>query len=232
MIYLKLVLFIFLLTLAKPLLGGEEPCEPLFATEISDFSVKVHGVKEPLYKRTSRNWGRLLGYIDSAFSRTEVVDKKKSLLDYLQPEALIGKKVLDAGCGCGAAVEELRRFGVDVIGLDILLDNNIRSLSHFIERDMRVTGLPSDNYDLVISSFSLFFYSTEVKLAEEALEELARITKPGGRVILIAVNLLIAQNIARYGVDLGFELLLSDPWLSPSILVMRKQSLKTVSESK
>jgi ubiquinone/menaquinone biosynthesis C-methylase UbiE len=109
-----------------------------------------------------------------------------------------GKKVLDAGCGAGRFSVEVARSGSDVTLLDIsreqlkiaeskLVENNLLSkVEGIINGDLRdLSMLEDDRFDTVICYGAPLNYLLENR--EKAVEELIRVTKPGGTV-LISVN--------------------------------------------
>jgi ubiquinone/menaquinone biosynthesis C-methylase UbiE len=109
-----------------------------------------------------------------------------------------GKKVLDAGCGAGRFSIEIAKSGSDVTLFDIsreqlriaenkLLENNLLSkVEGIINGDLRDLSMIKDNqFDTVVCYGAPLNYLLENR--EKAVEELIRVTKPGGTV-LISVN--------------------------------------------
>ena len=112
--------------------------------------------------------------------------------DALLTQAGIGadERVLDVGCGVGTtAIEIARRYGAAVTALDIspiMLERaeaNVRA-GDVGERvsveqgDILALSYPDDSFDVVIAEAVTMFVDRE-----RAAAELARVTRPGGRVL-------------------------------------------------
>lgn len=109
-----------------------------------------------------------------------------------------GKSVLDAGCGAGRFSVEIARSGSNVTLLDISSEqlrlaesklkeqNLISNVDDVILADLRDLSMIEDNkFDTVVCYGAPLNYLLENK--EKAIEELVRVTKKGGN-ILISVN--------------------------------------------
>ena len=113
---------------------------------------------------------------------------------------LIGKKILDAGTGDGQFVEDLRNYGIEAEGLDLVLNKTQKTKPYFFEKDMAHTGLPSATYDTVFSIWSTLTYESEKQnLFRIIASELKRLLKPGGRLIIFPVHsqLMISRMRAK-----------------------------------
>jgi SAM-dependent methyltransferase len=106
-----------------------------------------------------------------------------------------GMAALDAGCGPGhisSLMAELVGTGGSVVGLDIsearLAEARALCASlpqcRFMMADVRNTRLPEDSFDYVWSQY-LFEYLTA---PEQALAELIRVTRRGGRVVVADID--------------------------------------------
>lgn len=142
------------------------------------------------YIRTSGKWGKILralaGYEEnSAVSFNIQTHRFEGILARLNLENLRGRRVLDAGCGEGAAVTEMQGLGIEAMGVDFALSAEQRQQSHFLQRDIRNTGLPDGHFDVTFSSFSVFHYGETREFQREALRELVRVTRPGGMIFLV-----------------------------------------------
>ncbi|MEQ7124097.1 class I SAM-dependent methyltransferase [Actinopolymorpha sp. B11F2] len=102
-----------------------------------------------------------------------------------------GGAVLDVGTGPGVLLVEIakRRADVELTGIDLSADMVTaanRNLQDYGDRAVArvgdVTGLefPDDSFDLIVSSFSLHHWDDP----ENAVPELARVLRPGGRLYL------------------------------------------------
>ena len=123
----------------------------------------------------------------------------------LLPSDMKNKKVLDLAMGGGRYVQELNSWGIEAFGLDIALSqtqlNDVyvgsptqgadglvlsRELGHgkFVQADARQTGLASNQFDIIFSTYGMFEYDIGIKNRDpfllEVLQELKRILKVGG----------------------------------------------------
>jgi 2-polyprenyl-3-methyl-5-hydroxy-6-metoxy-1,4-benzoquinol methylase len=113
------------------------------------------------------------------------------LIDQIGSEHLDGFEniaVLDAGCGTGIYSELYSDLGASVTGVDIS-DNAISLLKDSeIQGDFqqsRLDDLPfeDNNFDLT-HSFSVLYHIVDDTEWMESLEELVRVTRPGGIILL------------------------------------------------
>jgi len=102
-----------------------------------------------------------------------------------------GMKVLDLGCGDGTTALPAARLGADVLGVDIASNlvaaGNARAKEagltnlRFEEGDAcELTGLRDASFDLVVTMFGAMFAPRPFDVARE----MARVTKPGGRMVM------------------------------------------------
>jgi SAM-dependent methyltransferase len=100
-----------------------------------------------------------------------------------------GKRWLDVACGTGGVAERAAQAGADVTGIDLApgLIETARRLAaeHGLEIDYRVgdaENLEVDDasFDVVTSTFGVIFAPDQPRAAAE----LARVTRPGGKVAL------------------------------------------------
>ena len=104
--------------------------------------------------------------------------------------------LLDLCCGPGRHSVRLARSGHRVTGVDISAHNLERAAEQaaecgvevtWREADMRETGLEESSQDAVINMFTAFgFFDDEGN--QRALEEVARVLRPGGRFLVDLVN--------------------------------------------
>jgi SAM-dependent methyltransferase len=109
---------------------------------------------------------------------------------YRLPEA---PRILDAGCGTGEIASRLARRwpGGEVLGVDVL-EGSLRLARErhaglaprlrFEQRSVYGLGLPDGTFDLAVCRHVI----QSIPRVEEVLAELVRVTRPGGRVHLLA----------------------------------------------
>jgi len=98
-----------------------------------------------------------------------------------------GERVLDAGCGPGLYAEELVRAGAEVVAFDAslpMVELARARLGTGAKVDHAVLGstLPygDESFDAVVCALTIHYVEERV----EALRELARVVRPGGRIVL------------------------------------------------
>ena len=113
------------------------------------------------------------------------------VLDLLKPAP--GEMILDAGCGTGVFTVDILSFNSHVVGIDISLPMLMRAAQKARGYDFQtvladLSHLPfSENvFDKVISVTALEF----IEDAKGALEELFRVTRRGGYIVVATLNSL------------------------------------------
>ena len=138
---------------------------------------------EELKARQSVMWGN--GPFDRIAASIE--DLHESVADALTPRS--GERALDLGCGTGRVAELMAPSGATVVGIDLapgLIETaKERAAERGLDIDYRVGDCeqledPDASYDAVGSSVGIMFAPHH----QAAASELARITKPGGRIAL------------------------------------------------
>lgn len=120
-------------------------------------------------------------------------------------------RILDAGCGTGEASRRLAEAfpGATVLGVDVLdahLDRaraaaaRLGARVSFENRSIFDLGLPDGSFDLTVCRHVL----QAIPHAERAVAELARVTRPGGRLHLIAEDYGMVHFPRRRLDPLGF----------------------------
>jgi ubiquinone/menaquinone biosynthesis C-methylase UbiE len=113
------------------------------------------------------------------------------LLDELEADVVArhgrGRRVLEAGCGTGLVLERLRAFAACAIGIDLsrgmLAQARDRS-QPVAQADLLNLPFPDASFDVVCS----FKVLAHVALIGDAIRELARVTRPGGHLVLEFYN--------------------------------------------
>ena len=104
-----------------------------------------------------------------------------------------GDRVLDAGCGPGRFTVELLRLGAHVTALDIspgqleLLRSRVPDIDAMVGDITDLSRFPDDAFDATVCFGGPLSYV--VDRAEEAVAELARVTRPSGHVLVSVMGL-------------------------------------------
>jgi ubiquinone/menaquinone biosynthesis C-methylase UbiE len=98
-----------------------------------------------------------------------------------------GQTVVEVGCGTGRLVEFLAGRGAQVLGVDLsagmLAVAYTRAPGRLVRADARRLPLPDAVADATVTIATLEFTDAAAVLAE-----LARVTRPGGRIVALALN--------------------------------------------
>jgi ubiquinone/menaquinone biosynthesis C-methylase UbiE len=106
-----------------------------------------------------------------------------------------GERILDAGCGTGVFTTDVIAAGADVTGLDIsrpMLRAANRKTGGgagafaSVQADMRHLPFAANSFDKAISVTAVEF----IEDARAAIDELFRVTRPGGLVLVATLNRL------------------------------------------
>jgi len=98
-----------------------------------------------------------------------------------------GLTVLDAGCGSGRYLRELGARGARAIGMDLsraMLARARETTTRITRADLRALPFDAMSIDLVVCGLAL----GDLAEIELALTEIARVLRPGGRVIYSVVH--------------------------------------------
>jgi demethylmenaquinone methyltransferase/2-methoxy-6-polyprenyl-1,4-benzoquinol methylase len=152
--------------------------------------------------------------LDRRWKRRLVSDAKVAL----------GERVVDLACGTGDIALEAASHGADVLGVDITRrmveiarakatrarQDGLWPIPRFLVGDMAAVPLPDASVDVVTTGYGL----RNVPVLEQALDEIARVLKPGGRLASLDFNRpsigFVARVYLRYltivGSSLGWAL--------------------------
>jgi SAM-dependent methyltransferase len=136
-----------------------------------------------------------------------ITDIHRAVIERLDPQQ--GQRLLDLACGTGAVTELAATTGAEVVGVDIapaLIDQaKQRAAERGLDIDYRVgdaeaLDFEDASFDLVTSTCGVMFAPDHKAIAGE----LARVTKPGGRIGL--VNWTPESGLAKlFGVMRPFQ---------------------------
>lgn len=116
-----------------------------------------------------------------------LIAREQGVLESLLPDVVSGR-ALDAGCGTGRVTELLSRRGYDVVGVDQSEAMLARARSRDIRAEFLLGTLESlpvgdAGFDLVVCCLAITHTDPH-----QVLRELARATRPGGRIVITDVH--------------------------------------------
>jgi ubiquinone/menaquinone biosynthesis C-methylase UbiE len=159
--------------------------EDVFAVDYRSMARDVDVLAAPTLKHLRERWW------DDAFT--------VFVRDTVQPRA--GRRILDVGCGTGTAEVRLSRLHltqVAIVAVDLSADRVGEALSAARSHNIRASFAAADGCALPFTDASFdstFCVAVLQHIADvgSAVRELARVTRPGGRVVAVEPD-----NSARY----------------------------------
>lgn len=146
--------------------------------------MKTSKVFDPWPERYDQWFKTPIGKLIKAYE-TELI------LEMLRPSK--GELILDAGCGTGVFTKDFISAGAKVVGLELSLPMLARggeklSGSPFLmtQGDMETLPFADHLFDKAVSVTAIEF----IKNARKAVDELFRVTKPGGLIVVATLNSL------------------------------------------
>lgn len=136
----------------------------------------------------------LSGYDDLSYEEY----KKLALFFILKLGIEANDNVLEVGCGSGAFLNEIEEVGT-LSGIDYA-DDAIVKINNVLDGDFCVSearNIPFDDnsFDIVIS-FGVFFYFDSLEYAANVIDEMLRVLKPNGKILIGEINDLDKKDMA------------------------------------
>ncbi len=141
-------------------------------------------------EKKNTSWGKVAGWYNKLLEEGEDTYQEKlikpNLLRILNLKS--GEEILDVGCGQGYFARELGKAGSKVIGVD--LGNELIKIAkelagknekYLVMSAENLTGLADKRFDVVICILAL----QNIKNLQAAVLEMARVLKPGGRMVIV-----------------------------------------------
>jgi SAM-dependent methyltransferase len=142
---------------------------------------------------------------DFVHSDKDYFSEVQGLINILNEFKLKNPKILDFGCGTGRHAIEFSYRGFDISGFDTSFDMIEIAKRNFpnIEFINSITGVASE-YDAIFSLFDVISYM-DTSLLEQAVNQICKILKPKGLVVLEGWNLSGALNSPPVDRQKNFE---------------------------
>lgn len=104
--------------------------------------------------------------------------------------------VLDLCCGAGRHLVPMRQSGLAAVGLDLSMDllASGKLAGQAVRADARSIPFASDRFDVVTNLFSSFGYFPDDDAHHRVLQEVARVLKPGGYLVIDHMNAEVTIN--------------------------------------
>jgi len=162
-----------------------------------------HQVKNTFSARATE-WAAYYVDPDPPLSRQHLVSRQRFALAMVEAAIPPAAKILDAGCGPGVMAGKLMERGYAVWGIDFAepMIRKARELcgsDQFGVGDVEHIPFPDNTFDVVVSLGVIEYLESD----EQALREIRRVLKPGGRAVIAISNgrspLLRLDRVLRRG---------------------------------
>ncbi len=131
---------------------------------------------------------------ESEFKPLHLINPLRLSYIQQQSEGVVGKKVLDVGCGGGLVAEGLARAGAEVTGIDLAEASLTVARLHALETSTPVEYLQVSAEDLAQSHAETFDIVTCLEMLEHVpnpasvVAACAKLTKSGGKLFFSTLN--------------------------------------------
>ena len=190
--------------------------------KIADSPVQQQEIVNAHFQSLSMEWKEI--YIRNDVQAETIRDRHAAVLDWIDSLTLEpGSKVLEIGCGAGFMAIALAERGFRVYAIDSAesmieqahqnaVESRITDLLSLDTGDVNTLAFEDGSFDLALAIGLIPW----LERADLAIQQMARVTRPGGHIILTYAN--------RAGL-----VSLLDPWTNPA-LVPLKRRLKEIFE--
>jgi SAM-dependent methyltransferase len=116
-------------------------------------------------------------------------------LEFLSPQNLSGKTILDLGCGNGSFVSDLRETGYQAFGIDLFLEEHLVQEPFLTRQDLRKTSFESKSFDRIFCTYVLLKKNEYDKdFFQSGLAEALRIARDDA-IVYIGPTLIEQESI-------------------------------------
>jgi len=141
-------------------------------------------------QKKSTSWGKVANWYNQMLEEGEDTYQEKlikpNLLRILQPKP--GEEILDVGCGQGFFAREIAKAGAKVVGIDIAgeliklaKEQSGKNETYLVLSAEKMVSLINNRFDAIICVLAL----QNIKNLQNAISEISRVLKPGGRCVLV-----------------------------------------------
>lgn len=137
-------------------------------------------------------WERHASWWQRNFTEGADAEYEEQILPLIERHARGARRVLDVGCGEGQVARRLTHMGIHVVGVDpvaaqIRLAYQRSKAARFARASAENIPFLDDSFDMVVVCLAF----EHVDAFELALQEIARVLEPGGRLLLLLVHPLL-----------------------------------------
>lgn len=140
--------------------------------------------------KNNTSWGKVAGWYNKMLEEGEDTYQEKlikpNLLRILNVKA--GEEILDVGCGQGYFAIELGKLGAKVLGVDVgneliklAKEQGGKNETYLVLSAEKLVGVQDSRFDALICVLAL----QNIKNMHDAVSEMSRVLKPGGRAVLV-----------------------------------------------
>lgn len=166
-------------------------------------------------------WDRHAGWWQQGFTNGADPEYAEQVLPLLDEHLGDAARVLEVGCGEGQVARHMARRGVEVVGLDPvaahIVEAHRRGGAHYIRSRGQAIALGDATVDTAVLCLVL----EHLDPFEPVLAEIARVLRPGGRLLVVMNHPLVQVPGACWvdDADLGDQYWRIGPYLDEQVVV-------------